>query len=240
MNKYRKNDETNLLLITLGSFIMVFALAVMITLPGIQVNFLQSKSLERITQSEKFTNIYLFMLGAEIPQFKSSLGEELKIPSVSNLTIEIITGFKTDNISTLLLHEVPGFNAANTEIYIAGAGSDYSNLPQESPPPDFDALLKQEGSNKDEISNSLAKENDTNGNDESQHDSSVFIYHSHSWEGFLPLIDDEDVKPSDSSSTDNNKNVVLVGTMLTDKLKEYGINTVHNEVNAAKALSEKD
>lgn len=85
----------------------------------------------------------------------------------------------------------------------------------------------------------MAKDNDKDENEVNQHDSSVFIYHSHSWEGFLPLIDDEDVKPSDSSSTDKNKNVVLVGTMLTDKLKEYGINTIHNEENAAKALSEK-
>src|SRR5699024_3839340 len=141
MNKLRKNNGTTLLLITIVSLIVRFAMSVIITTPSMQVYF-QSKSLERIILSEKFTNIYLFMLGAEIPQFKSSLGEELKIPSVSNLAIEIITGFKTDNISTLLLHEVPGFNAANTEIYIAGAGSDSSNLPQESPPPDFDALLK--------------------------------------------------------------------------------------------------
>src|SRR5699024_9387365 len=50
---------------------------------------------------------------------------------------------------------------------------------------------------------------------------------------------DENVKPSDSSSTDNNKNVVLVGSMLTDKLKADGITTVHNKINAAKALSDK-
>src|SRR5699024_10478524 len=107
MNKDRKNNGTNLLLITLVSLIVVFAMAVIITTPSMQVYF-QSKSLERIIQSERFTNIYLFMLGAEIPQFKSSLGEELKIPSLSNLAIEIITGFKTDNASTLLLNEIPG------------------------------------------------------------------------------------------------------------------------------------
>src|SRR5690625_1426106 len=100
MNKYRKNDETNLLPITLVSLIMIFAIAVIITLPGMQVNFLQSKSLERITQSENFTNIYLLILGEEIPQFKSSFVDELKLPSLSNLAFEIITGFKTDNIST--------------------------------------------------------------------------------------------------------------------------------------------
>src|SRR5699024_12811303 len=115
MNKDRKNNGTNLLLITLVSLIVVFAMAVIITTPSMQVYF-QSKSLERIIQSERFTNIYLFMLGAEIPQFKRSLGEELKIPSFSILAIEIITGFKTDNASTLLLHEIPGFHTVHTEI----------------------------------------------------------------------------------------------------------------------------
>src|SRR5699024_12146927 len=104
-----KNNVICLLLISLVYLIVVFAMAVIITTTSIQVYF-QSKSLERIIQSEWFTNIYLFMLGAEIPQFKSSLGEELKIPSLSNLAIEIITGFKTDNASTLLLNEIPGFN----------------------------------------------------------------------------------------------------------------------------------
>src|SRR5699024_10530076 len=115
MNKDRKNNVTNLLLITLVSLIVVFAMAVIITTPSMQVYF-QSKSLERIIQTERITNIYLIMLGAEIPQFKSSLSKELKIPSLSNLSIEIITGFKTDNASTLLLNEIPGFNTVNTEI----------------------------------------------------------------------------------------------------------------------------
>src|SRR5699024_7769640 len=66
------------------------------------------KSLERITQSEKFTNIYLFMLGAEIPQFKSSLGEELKIPSVSNLTIEIILDLKLTTYQLCFYMKFPG------------------------------------------------------------------------------------------------------------------------------------
>src|SRR5699024_449778 len=105
-------------------------------------------------------------------------------------------------------------------------------------PPNFDDLLKEEGSNNDKPPDSKEGTEKNNGTDNSNNPS-VFIYHSHSWEGYLPLIDDENVKPSDSSSTDKNKNVVLVGSMLTDKSKPDGITNVHNKINAAKALSDK-
>ena len=237
-NKYTKNSSTNLFLITLLSIIIMFAAIIIIITPTVPTNFLQSKSLERITNSDAFTNIFLFMLGEEIPQFKSSIGNELKAPSLSNIAFEAVTGISNEDISTLITKEIPGLDLASTKIHIAGEGSDYSNLPQESPPPNFDDLLKEEDSNNDKPPDSKKGTEKNNGTDNSNNPS-VFIYHSHSWEGYLPLIDDENVKPSDSSSTDNNKNVVLVGSMLTDKLKADGITTVHNKINAAKALSDK-
>lgn len=237
-NKYRKNSNTNLFLINLISLIMMFATIVIIITPTTQTNFFHSKSLERITNSDTFTNIFLFMLGEEIPQFKNSLRNELKTPSLFNLAFEAATGISNEDISTLISKEIPGLDLASTKIHIAGEGSNYSNLPQESSPPDFDELLKGENSSNDKPSDSN-EETDKNSNIDNPNNPSIFIYHSHSWEGYLPLINDENVKPSDSSSTDNNKNVVFVGSMLTDKFKATGINTIHNEINAAKELKDK-
>lgn len=225
-NKPIKKRNENLLLTTLVCLIIIFVATVIIGVSSTHIKLLHSKGLAHIINSEPFTNTFLFLLGEELPQFKESLGDELKTPSLSKLALETVTGIKTDNITTLLMQELPGFNIANTEIYIAGEGSDYSNLPQESPPPDFDELLTKEDLN------------DTNNNAKDSQNASVFIYHSHSWEGYLPLIE-EDGKPSDSSSIDNNENVVLVGSLLTNELEKYGINTIHNTSNVAKALSDK-
>lgn len=107
-------------------------------------------------------------------------------------------GIKTDNISTLFLHEIPGFNRATTKIYIAGKGSDYSNLPNESPPPDFDELLGNEDSDKEQAQNSESTDNEERSTS-NINNPTVFIYHSHSWEGYLSLIN-KDVKLSDASS----------------------------------------
>src|SRR5699024_8063869 len=111
---------------------------------------------------------------------------------------------------------------ASTKSHMAGEGSDYSNLPQESPPPNFDDLLKGEDSNNDKPPDSKKGTEKNNGTDNSNNPS-VFIYHSHSWEGYLPLIDDENVKPSDSSSSDNNNNLVLIGSIHMDIIKSISI-----------------
>jgi len=176
-------------------------------------------------------------MGEEVPQFKGFLEREMEIPPISEVVFEAITGVKTNNLSTLLLHEIPGFNSVTTKIYIAGEGSDYSNLPIESPPPDFDRLLEEVDSGKEYARDSENHHNEDSSIDKLE-DPSVFIYHSHSWEGYLPLIN-KDVKPSDASSIDNNENVVLVGAMLRDKLNEFGITAQHEETNMAKALRDK-
>lgn len=120
-------------------------------------NFFHSKTLERATYSEGFTNIFLFMLREEIPQLNKSVSDEFEMPSLSHFAIKAVTGIETDNISTLLLDEILGFNIANTEIYIAGEGSDYSNLPQESLLPTLTNYLKMRNQTKPRSLNHLRR-----------------------------------------------------------------------------------
>ena len=236
--KIKEKNNVNFLSIIFGFlFFTLSIILLVVNTPTMKINIFQYQDYVGIANSDTITDAFLLMVGEEIPQFKDFLEGELEIPSIPNLAFAAITGIRTNNISTFLLNEVPGFNSANTKIYIAGEGVDYSNLPQESPPPDFDELLKEENPN-------INKEDELNSaesaNEESitSKDPSVFIYHSHSWEGYLPLIN-KDVKPSDSSSIDNKENVVLVGSMLSNKLEEYGIKAQHEDTNMAQALNDK-
>lgn len=238
-NQHVKKLSSNILTMGISIHITIITIIIIISSsPNMQVNIFQFKHLERIMDSETFTNTFLYMLGEQIPQFEDYLGNEMEMPSFYNLGFELATGINPNNISTLLTQELPGFNATYTQIYIAGKGSDYSNLPQESPPPNFDKLLKEQDSNDGEPSVPVKPEEDSGDTDENSDvhkDSSVFIYHSHSWEGYLPLIEEE-VKPSDSSSVDNKENVVLVGEMLSEQLKKHGIKSSHKQINMAQAL----
>ncbi|MFS0752826.1 stage II sporulation protein P [Oceanobacillus sp. 1P07AA] len=236
--KIKEKNNVNFLSIILGFLFFILSIIVLVVnTPTMKINIFQYQDYVGIANSDTITDAFLLMVGQEIPQFKVFLEGELEVPSISNLAFEAVTGIRTNNISTFLLKEIPGFNSANTKIYIAGEGSDYSNLPQESPPPDFDELLKGENSN-------INKEDEPNSEESANEESitsknpSVFIYHSHSWEGYLPLMN-KDVKPSDSSSTDNQENVVLVGSMLSNKLEEYGIKSQHEDTNMAQALNDK-
>ncbi|GLO68414.1 stage II sporulation protein P [Oceanobacillus kimchii] len=236
--KIREKNIVNFLSIILGFIFLILSIILLVVnTPTMKINIFQYQDYVGIANSDTITDAFLLMVGEEIPQFKDFLEGELEIPSIPNLAFAAITGIRTNNISTFLLNEVPGFNSANTKIYIAGEGADYSNLPQESPPPDFDELLKGENPN---INKEDEPNSEESANEESiiSKDPSVFIYHSHSWEGYLPLIN-KDVKPSDSSSIDNKENVVLVGSMLSNKLGEYGISAQHEETNMAQALNDK-
>ena len=236
--KVEEKNNPNFLAIVLSFLLFIFSLILLVVnTPNMKINIFQYQDNIGIANSKTITNAFLFMVGDELPQFKGFLERELDIPSISNLAFEAITGIRTNNISTLLLNEIPGFNSSNTEIYIAGEGSDYSNLPQESPPPDFDELLKRENPNINKEDEQKSEESDNKVSITSK-DPYVFIYHSHSWEGYLPLMN-EDVKPSDSSSTDNKENVVFVGSMLSENLEKYGITTLHENSNIAQALKDK-
>ncbi|MCF3942279.1 stage II sporulation protein P [Oceanobacillus alkalisoli] len=234
----RQMKEKNATVLVLPFLLFIFSIILLVSSPSnLKINIFKNQDYIEIINSETITNALLLMIGEGVPQFKDFLEKEVEIPSITEVAFESITGIKTDNISTLLLHEIPGFNRATTKIYIAGEGSDYSNLPNESPPPNFDELLKKEDSNKEQAQNSENKSNEES-SIKKINDPSVFIYHSHSWEGYLPLIN-KDVKPSEASSINNEENVVLVGTMLSNKLKEYGITAQHEETNMAQALHDK-
>src|SRR5699024_6609459 len=110
--------------------------------------------------------------------------------------------------------------------------NDLASMPIESPPPDFDRLLEEDKKRDDESSDQEEKESSDNGKKE------VFIYQTHAWESYLPLLDKKK-KPSEANSTDNKKNVVYVGSMLTKRLEKMGIGVDHDKTNALSGLDKK-
>ena len=210
--------------IGVGIFITVLTIVILFT---INTQHVKNNVIDKIANSNVLTNVYLLILGQEIPNFKDFLDSQLEMPSVQKLALESITGIN-NNISSLIIQELPGIGSS--EIYIAGEGSDYPNFPQESPPPDFDELLKTGNSETDKQTKS--------NNRTSLQDPNVFIYQSHSWEAYIPLIE-EHGNSGDASSIDNKENVVLVGSMLTKKLEEYGVNVLHDQTNMAQVLKDK-
>lgn len=198
-----------------------------------QKSFLKSEVISQLTESDMVTNSLLLLMSTEVPQLKSHLEEDdITAPRLSHLLFKLTSGITPNNYSSLLQVEVPGLNSYAKGVNLSDGGDNLADMPIESPPPDFDSLLEEEKEQDDEKPDSEEGETKDNG------EKKVFIYHTHAWESFLPLLDKEK-KPSEADSTDNEKNVVYVGSMLTEQLEKMGVSVDHDKTNAASALDER-
>lgn len=66
----------------------------------------------------------------------------------------------------------------------------------------------------------------------------VYIYQSHSWESYLPLLKNAN-SPDEAVSSNNLVNVVGIGEKLREELESKGIGAKHSTINANQKLLEK-
>ncbi|WHY83216.1 stage II sporulation protein P [Siminovitchia fortis] len=160
------------------------------------------------------TESFLYVMSLENQALKRILPEGYE-RSFGKDALELFTNINLRNMKSFLISEIPGLNAATPKIIVAGKGTDFTNLPIESPPPaDFDIYEGgEEYTEEKPVEDSQTK------------DHAVFIYSTHNTESFLPML---------PGVTDPNrawhkeKNVSLLGKRLGKKLEEKGIKTLVN------------
>lgn len=217
------------------SILIVFILISIITTTGFQYKF-SSFSIKN-SMSILSTESFLAILGTENPYFSKALPEGYQAPSLTKLGFELATNVEPGDIRSLLGRELPGFALYDTEIIVAGEGTNYTNLPYESAPP-MDVILRE----REIVSESLDSGEDskepvappkvtTNGK------KVVYVYQSHSYESYLPLIKGE-TDPDKAYVYNNPKaNMIAVGGMLTEELEKRGIGVQHDTTNIGTLLS---
>ena len=236
----KKNKQSSLFVHINGavlSVLLVFILiAGMTTILSIKMS---SDSVGQILETSDLNNLYLYFFGSENKYYIQDHKEINDIP-LTKVGFQIATNIKINDIRTFFERELPGFAEFNTKIEIAGKGTDLTSLPIESSPP-MEVLLKQREIAQNQLNGKDSNENNTtlppsgqttNGKDV------VYIYHTHSWESYLPLLKNVTV-PGDATSSNNIANVVGVGNMLAKDLAAKGIGTEHSTINAAEKLHEK-
>ncbi|MFU0791794.1 MAG: stage II sporulation protein P [Virgibacillus proomii] len=210
------------------SMSILFFIITFLTMPRIHANFFEIPIINKITKSAIFTDALFMMMSTEVPQLETALAtNEVEVPQWSKLLLEGAAGVTPRNFSSLLNLELPGKNPISP-IQLAATSSHSDHMPVESPPPDFEELLKEDA---EETKEEKTKEQTTK-----QEEATIFIYHSHSWEAFLPLLGDKQKKPSNASSTNNSKNIVMVGSLLSQQLEKQGIPTFHDTTNVTAGL----
>ncbi|RST76548.1 stage II sporulation protein P [Siminovitchia acidinfaciens] len=149
------------------------------------------------------------------------------LPSITELSLDLLINIKPKDVRTFLGNEIPGLALYHTEIAVAGKGTNITNLPIESPPPQFELLedTNETEDNKTEEQKGPKSKNKT-----------VFIYHSHSWEAYKPLL-----KNANQTSSNNEKtNVIAVGEKLKSELEDKGIGVEHSKKNVPQALTSRN
>ncbi|WP_077619523.1 stage II sporulation protein P [Bacillus sinesaloumensis] len=159
-----------------------------------------------------------------------------KQESFTKLVIESTLQFKYGDLRSFFGHELPGLSLYHSDILISGEGTDYTNLPHESAPP-LDVLLQEREMAQKELEE-FNKENPKTPPVNPATDKKVFIYHSHSFESYLPLLGLTG-DPDMDKAVDSKTNITLVGELLGKELEQYGISAIVDKTNMGQELKKK-
>lgn len=182
-----------------------------------------------------------FLLSNELALFSlSDINNRIEKPALVKEIVLMTSSIWPDDTRTFLGRELVGFSQFNTEIAVAGKGTDLTTLPIESNPPSDDILAKDKEATENELKESQEENNESKKSiPPSAKKNVVYIYHSHSWEAFLPLLPGvHDI--NQASSINENKNVLLVGKKLQRELLKRGIGAEQSTANVTEELKKKN
>jgi stage II sporulation protein P len=111
------------------------------TLTSVLSTRLSSEYIGTLLRNVQSTELYLNIIRSQNHYLTGRDVEVPKLPIIE-FTFELATNLKPYDIRSFLGNEIPGFFAYDTEIYLAGEGTDYTDITFESPAP-MEVLLKE-------------------------------------------------------------------------------------------------
>ncbi|CAM4021636.1 stage II sporulation protein P [Mesobacillus thioparans] len=178
--------------------------------------------------------VFLRIIGYENPLIGHALtGANTDYPIFST-GFRLLTNVEMNDIRSLIRSEIPGFSAFDSNFLIAEEGVDFTDIPIESAPP-IDVLLQE----RNIAANELKELNSGKvSSGDSPSEKSVFIYHTHSWESYLPLLGLEGAK-NENEAVDGKTNITIVGELLGQELEKRGVGASVDKTNIGQELDKK-
>lgn len=177
------------------------------------------------------------LLALENRSFNSILDGEEGLPNLSSLLFKTATNIRFNDLRSLLGRELPGFSIFDGNILVAGEGTDFTNMPIESVPPEEALDLEKEAELKN--MDDIHKDGRDAGTSavSAEDKKTVLLYFTHTRESYLPYLDGV----SDPDSAMHSKiNVTKVGEMLKAELEQTGIGTSIDKTDIIQKLNDKD
>ncbi|WP_410982296.1 stage II sporulation protein P [Bacillus cereus] len=184
--------------------------------------------------NELSMNGYMYVIGKENHYFTQEYRNLNQDFSISSFLFSTATNIRFDDVRSFVGKELPGFGKYDTEIVIAGEGTDYSNLPIESSVP-LEELVKERTGETGQV-----PKTDTNKEKKEPAQTTgkrqvAFIYHSHSWESYLPLLNLTN-NPNANKATSSVTNISIFGDRFREQLENEGIGAVLDKTDVGKRL----
>ena len=178
------------------------------------------------------------LIGQENHYFLQGLPDSSQAPVLTQYLFKLSTNINLDDPRSLLGRELPAYSLFDTEISVAGEGTNYTNMPIESAPPLEILQAEKEAAlqNTDEIEGNgdggptKAPSNTTGDRDV------VYVYFSHNRESFLPYLQGV---TNPNHAYHSQVNVTNIGDKLKEELEKGGIGTVVDKTDIEAKLKEK-
>jgi stage II sporulation protein P len=178
------------------------------------------------------------LMGWENHQLLQSLPEKDDSLNLSNLVFKLSTNISLDDPRSFLGRELPGFDLFDGKILVAGEGTNYTNMPMESPPPIEVLKAEQEAAlqNTEDIEKTSDNENKPAPPNTTGDRKVVYLYFSHNRESYLPYLEGV----TDPNLAYHSKvNVTQIGDRLKKTLENKGIGTSVDKTDVHAKLNQK-
>jgi stage II sporulation protein P len=178
------------------------------------------------------------LMGWENHQLLQSLPEKDDTFNLSNLAFKLSTNISLDDPRSFLGRELPGFDLFDGKILVAGEGTNYTNMPMESPPPIEVLKAEQEAAlqNTEDIEKPSDNENKPVPPNTTGDRKVVYLYFSHNRESYLPYL--EGVTDPDLAFH-SKVNVTQIGDRLKKTLESKGIGATVDKTDVQGKLNQK-
>ncbi|RFB17577.1 stage II sporulation protein P [Bacillus sp. HNG] len=225
-----------------GILFLIFSFILLFTITGAIVSLKPEYRISSSSINNVATNLsgeaLVHLLGYENHYFVQGLPESTTKPDYLGAVFKAATNLTLDDPRSFLGRELPGFSIFDGKILVAGEGTNYTNMPIESPPP-LDVLLDERQIATQNVEQAEKPTEPVPPPTMTTGDKKVaFIYHTHSSESYFPHL-----KGVDTSNADNARhptvNVTKVGEMLTQELEARGIGTDVDQRNMDQYIKQK-
>ncbi|MDA1474775.1 stage II sporulation protein P [Bacillus changyiensis] len=179
---------------------------------------------------------YGLILGMENHYFVSEIPNSRDSFQLSPLILKLATSINLKDPRSFLGRELPGFSQFDSDILVAGKGTNYTNMPSESSPP-AEVLKEEREANLAELEGEDKKKKDEHSSKQSTGDRKVvFIYNTHNTESYLPFLKGE---TDPDLALHSKANITLVSDMLGQALESQGVGVSINKTDFQANLKKK-